>query len=59
MPKPEIVWLNEERTFAELIQRGAHFSMVKYTQGGYEYEILVGNDEFDDYEGNDNDDDED
>lgn len=55
MPKPEIVWLIEERTFAEIVQRGAHFSMVTYSQGGYEYEILVGNDEFEDYEGNDDD----
>lgn len=46
----EIVWMVEERTFAEMVRRGAHFSVVKYSQGGYEYEILVGNDEFDDYD---------
>lgn len=56
---PEIIWLVEERTYAELIRRGAFFSTVRYTRGGIEYEILVGNDEFDDYEGNDDDSDED
>lgn len=58
MPKPEIVWLTDERTYAELVRRGAHASLVRYSHGGYDYEILVENDEFVD-EGNDNDTDED
>lgn len=56
MPRREIVWLQEERTFAELVQQGAYFSTVRFTRGGIDYEILVGNDEFDDYEGRDDDD---
>lgn len=46
MPKTEIVWLIEERYFAELISLGAYFSLVRYTRGGIEYEVLVNNDEF-------------
>ena len=58
MLKREIVWLTEERTFAELIQRGAYLSLVRFTRGGYDYEIVVENDEFVD-EGTDDDTDED
>lgn len=57
MTKPEIV-LIEDRTLAEIINRGAYYSLVRYTRGGIDYEVLIGNDEFDDYEGNDDDDDE-
>lgn len=57
MTKPEIVLL-EDRTLAEIINRGAYYSLVRYTRGGIDYEVLIGNDEFDDYEGNDDDDDE-
>lgn len=53
MPKPEIVWLEDERTYAEIVRRGAHFSLVKYTRGGIDYEILMENNEFDEYQGND------
>ena len=42
----EIVWLLEERTFAVLVNRGAWFSMVKYTRGGIDYEVQVSNDEY-------------
>jgi hypothetical protein len=58
VPNPRIVWLTEERTYAELMRRGAHFSLVRYSRGGYDYEILVENDEFVD-KGNDDDPDED
>jgi hypothetical protein len=58
MPKNDIVWLTEERTHAELIKRGAYMSLVRYSRGGYDYEILVENDEFVD-EGNDDESDED
>lgn len=56
MPSPEIVYLVEEDTYAVMVQRGASFSTVRYTRGGIDYEILVENDEFDDYEGPDDDD---
>jgi hypothetical protein len=59
MPTPEIVWLHEERTFAELINLGAFYSTVRFTRGGIDWEIQVGNDEFEYYEGNDDDDDDD
>jgi hypothetical protein len=54
VPKHEIIWLTEERTYAELIRRGAYLSLVRYSRGGYDYEILVENDEFVD-KGNDDD----
>lgn len=54
----EIVWLTEERTFARLHHLGAFFSLVSYTRGGIDYEVLVGNDEFE-FEGEDSDSDED
>lgn len=59
MPKTRVVWLTEERTYAILVRRGAHFSLVKFSQGGYDYEILVENDEFVDDEGTDDDSDQD
>lgn len=52
----EIVWLTEERTYGELLSLGAHYSMVRYTRGGIDYEVLVSNDEFDiKYDGEDDD----
>lgn len=59
MPKPEIVWLTEERTHAVLVRRGATFSLVRYSLSGYDYEILVENDEFVDKGNDDDTDDED
>lgn len=53
----EIVWLTEERCFAQLLNLGAYMSTVRYTRGGIEYEVLIDNDEFEFYEGNDNDED--
>ena len=52
----EIVWLIDERTFAELVNLGAHASLVRYIRGGHEYEVYVDNDEFEYREGNDIDD---
>lgn len=51
MSTPEIVWLEEERTYAELLSLGAFFSTVRYTREGIDYEVLVSNDEFDYIEG--------
>lgn len=51
MREPEIVWLVEERTFARLVQLGAFFSVVEYTREGIDYEVVVTNDEFDYWEG--------
>lgn len=42
---PEYVWLTEERHYAELVNYGAHFSLVRYTRYGYDFEVLVSNDE--------------
>lgn len=53
---PEIVWLTEERHYAELTNLGAHLSLVRYTRGGIDYEVLIPNDEFD-YIGDDRDED--
>lgn len=49
----EIVWLEEERTFAELLNVGAYFSRVYYTRGGVDYDIWVANDEYKYIEGDD------
>lgn len=46
MSTPEVVWLTDERTFAWLINVGAYYSLVKYTQEGIDYEVLVDNDEY-------------
>lgn len=51
-----VVWLTEERTFAELINLGAYYSMVRYTRFGHDLEVLVPNDEFI-YYGDDSDED--
>ena len=40
------VWLTEERTWARLLNLGAYFSKVQFSRGGIDYEILIGNDEF-------------
>lgn len=55
----EYVMLVEERILAEVVERNAFFSIVKYTSGGINFEVLVSNEEFDDYEGSGNDDTED
>ena len=49
----EIVWLTEERTFAELISLSAHFAKVRYTRGGIDHEVLILHDEFKYIEGED------
>lgn len=53
----EIVWLTDERCFAVLVKLGAHFSTVRYNKEGIDYEVIVFNDEFDYYKGDDNDED--
>jgi len=42
----EIVWLTEERAFGRVIRQGAFFSLIAYSQGGIDYEVLMENDEF-------------
>lgn len=52
---PEIVWMvdeNERRFPAELVNRGASFSTLRYVRGGIEYEVFVENDEYE-FEGED------
>lgn len=51
----ELVRLSD-RTLAEVVQRGAYASLVRYTRGGIDYEVVMENEEFDDYEGGDDDD---
>lgn len=58
MPKRELVLL-ADRTLAEIIRRGAYASLVKFTRGGIDYEVIVENEDFEDYQGTDNDTDED
>lgn len=41
-----IVWLEEEHHHATLVSRNAFTSIVKFTQKGIEYELLVDNDEY-------------
>lgn len=54
---PEYVWLTEERTFAELLNLGAHASLVRYTREGHDFEVYVDNDEFEYREDDDSDED--
>lgn len=44
--------LLENRTLAELVRRGATFSLVRYTRGGIDYEVLVENEDYE-FEGED------
>ena len=47
MPKQaEYVWMIEEGVRAELLNLGAHASVVKFTLYGTIYQVLVDNDEF-------------
>lgn len=52
----DVVWLIEENTLAVIINRGAHYSLVRYTREGIDYEVLVASDEFNDVERGDDDD---
>lgn len=58
MPRqPEYVWMIEEGLRAELINLGAHVSVVRYRHKGTVYQVLASNDEFEHIreEGNDED----
>lgn len=57
MNRVEYVWMIEENTRAELINLGAHTSVVKFTLMGHVHEVVVSNDEFEfiGEEGNDED----
>lgn len=46
LPEDEVVWLTEERVYGILMARGTWFSMVRYSRGGIDYEVLVENDEY-------------
>lgn len=50
----KIVWLNEERCFAVLVSKHAHYAVVRLLDqdlNSYEMEVL--NDDYDDREGDD------
>ena len=47
---PEVVWLTEDRMFAWLINRGAHYSLVKFERDGHEFTALIENDEYEFWE---------
>jgi hypothetical protein len=55
MTTPEYVWLVDERTYAVMIRRGAHVSLVHFSRGGIDYEIMMENDDFVDDKGTDDD----
>ena len=44
--QPEFVWMTDEQVYAEVVSLGAHVSVVKFTQAGVEYQVVVNNDEF-------------
>lgn len=57
MPKQtEYVWMIEDGVIAELLNLGAHVSLVKYSYRGTVYQVLVDNDEFEYYREEDSDD---
>lgn len=45
VPKNEVVWLTEDRTYAILIRELAYVSLVRYTRGGIDYEVWIENNE--------------
>ena len=49
----EIVWLEEERTFAELVSMGAYYSRIRYSRNGIDYDTWIANDEYKYIEGDD------
>lgn len=57
MTRVEYVWMIEENTRAQLMNLGAHTSVVRFTLLGHVHEVVVGNDEFEfiGEEGNDED----
>lgn len=59
MPRrPEYVWLIEENVRGELVQLGAHVSVVRFTLYGTVYEVVMDNDNLNNIgeEGNDDED---
>lgn len=54
----EYVWLIEENLPGILLQHGAYCSWVRYTSGGFTYEVLLENDEFEFYNENEDNDNE-
>jgi len=46
MTPVEVIWLTEERVHGLLLNMGAHYSTVKYTKNGMEYQVLIENNEF-------------
>lgn len=46
----EIVWLNEQRTYAVLVSRHAHYSVVRYAVEGHTIELEVLNDDYEYWE---------
>lgn len=46
-PYSRVVWIEEERTFGEILgSMGGFFTTVAYSRGGVDYEVLMENDEF-------------
>lgn len=48
--EPEIVWLLEDRHFAILLNRGAFYSTVAFTRDGVDYEVVIENDDYEEWE---------
>jgi hypothetical protein len=45
MREREYVWLEEERKYAILVNRGAFFSLVRYSDGTTDFEVYIENDD--------------
>lgn len=50
MPPTEVVWLLEKRRYALLLNMGAYYSQVLWTENGIDYEDLIPNDEWEFWE---------
>lgn len=46
MDRQVLIHLREENLYGELVELGAHFSTVKYTLEGNDYEVLMENEDF-------------
>lgn len=42
----EKVYIPDEDTYGEIISMGAHASLIKYSVGGIEYQVMLLNEDF-------------
>lgn len=48
----EVIYIPYEDEYGVIVQRGAHASLVKYSSGGINYEVILLNEDFEEIEEN-------